>query len=44
LLPRGQGDGHFIVLDRGRIVDSGTDDEMMGRESSYRRLVEAPLT
>ena len=32
-----------IVLDRGKIVESGTHDELMKNEGAYRRLVERQL-
>lgn len=33
----------ILVLERGRIVDQGTHDELLGREGPYRRLFERQL-
>ncbi len=33
----------IVVMDQGRIVEQGSHDELMGRESLYRRLVQMDL-
>jgi ABC-type multidrug transport system fused ATPase/permease subunit len=36
-----QGADRILVIDRGRIVEEGTHDQLLGRDSRYARLVEA---